>query len=336
MSKKILIISPSWIGDCVMTQPLYRRLRKLHPNCQIDVFAPASTKAVFERMAEVNNIIDNPFGHGALSLRERWRVGRELGQKGYEQVIVLPNSLKSAIVAWATGVKQRTGYVGEGRYVLLNDLHRLDKQTLYLMVDRYTALAHDKLADFRGSAYPVLQIDSAKQQAALNKHQLNQNKPIMILCAGAEFGTAKQWLPEHFAAVARHYLAQNWQIWLLGSPKDHATSEHINTMTDGACVNLCGQTTLGEAIDLLACADGVVGNDSGLMHIAAAVGVKTVAVYGSTDPKHAPPLSDTARLASLNLACSPCVKRECPLGHHDCMKQLLPNKIISLHQELGN
>lgn len=332
MSKQILVISPSWIGDCVMTQPLYRRLHEQHPNCEIDVFAPKWSMAVFERMPEIRHVIENPFGHGALLLRERWRIGRELGQRGYDQVIVLPNSLKSAIIATATGAKQRTGYVGEMRYFLLNDLHQLDKHKLPLMVDRYTALA----GEFSGSSQPRLQIKTENQQAALNAHGLNSSQKIMALCAGAEYGSAKRWLPEHFATIAQHYAAQNWQIWLFGSQKDFDVSEKINQLSGSVCVNLCGKTSLAEAIDLLACADGVVCNDSGLMHLAAAVGTKLVAIYGSSSPTHTPPLSDTAQIATLNLDCSPCFKRECPLGHTDCLRKLLPEQVIAFHRVLGN
>ena len=183
MSHKILIISPSWIGDCVMTQPLFRRLRELNPNCTIDVFAPKWSQAVFERMPEVNEILDNPFGHGALRLRERWNIGRMLGQRGYDQVIVLPGSLKAGLIAWATGIKKRTGYVGESRYLLLNDIRQLDKNVLPLMVDRYTALAHDSQAAFNGqSSQPSFTIQAASQQAALEKHQLNRDKPIVAFC----------------------------------------------------------------------------------------------------------------------------------------------------------
>ena len=334
MTKRILIISPSWIGDCVMTQPLYRRLHEKHPGCRIDVFAPKWSMAVFERMPEISNIIENPFGHGALAFAQRWKTGRSL--QGYDQVIVLPNSLKSVIVAAATGAKQRTGYVGEFRYGWLNDARKLDKQALYLMVDRYTALADEKGETFGGSTFPQLSVCPERQAAALHKYGLTREPNIMALCAGAEFGTAKRWLPEHYAATARHYLAQGWQVWLFGSPKDFEVSESINQMAGSGCVNLCGKTDLGEAIDLLACADGVVANDSGLMHIAAAVGCRVVAVYGSTDPKHAPPLSDTAEIATLNLPCSPCAQRECPLGHHDCMRKLPPEKVIELHRRLAS
>ena len=331
MSHKILIISPSWIGDCVMTQPLFRRLRELNPNCTIDVFAPKWSQAVFERMPEVNEILDNPFGHGALRLRERWNIGRMLGQRGYDQVIVLPGSLKAGLIAWATGIKKRTGYVGESRYLLLNDIRQLDKNALPLMVDRYTALAHDSQAAFNGqSSQPSFMIQAASQQAALEKHQLNRDKPIVAFCPGAEYGSAKRWLPEHFAATAQYYVQEGYQIWLFGSQKDFDIAENIVQLSDNLCVNLCGKTSLAEAIDLLSLADLVVCNDSGLMHVAAAVGCELVAVYGSSSPEHTPPLSDKAKIATLNLDCSPCFKRECPLGHTNCLKDLLPERVIEL------
>ncbi|MFS6937206.1 lipopolysaccharide heptosyltransferase II [Neisseria animaloris] len=335
MAKKILIISPSWIGDCVMTQPLYRRLQELYPDCTIDVFSPKWSMAVFERMPEVNEIFENPFGHGALELKKRIQTGRALGKRGYDQVIVLPGSLKSGLIAAATGIKQRTGYVGETRYLLLNDIRKLDKTALPLMVDRYTALAHPSQADFNGrSSYPAFQIDPASQQAALETHGLNTAKPVLAFCPGAEYGPAKRWPAHHFAELARRYAAKGWQIWLFGSQKDFDIAENINMLSDGLCVNLCGKTSLSEAIDLLACADTVVCNDSGLMHLAAALGRKLVAVYGSSSADHTPPLSDKARIVSLNLDCSPCFKRECPFGHTDCLNKLGPDMVEKAAQEL--
>lgn len=334
MSKKILIISPSWIGDCVMTQPLYRRLHELHPGCTIDVFAPKWSMAVFERMPEISGILENPFGHGALALRERWRVGKELGQRGYDQVIVLPGSLKSAIIAFATGIKQRTGYVGESRYLLLNDIRKLDKAALPLMVDRYTALAHPSQADFNGhSDQPAFQIKPESRQAALSAHGLDLSRPVLAFCPGAEYGPAKRWPAAHFAELGRRYLAEGWQVWLFGSHKDAPIAAEINALSDGLCVDLCGKTTLSEAIDLLSCADSVVCNDSGLMHLAAALGRPLAAVYGSSSADHTPPLSNKAKIVSLHLECAPCFKRECPLGHTDCLNKLLPQQVADA---LGN
>lgn len=325
MSKKILIISPSWIGDCVMTQPLFRRLLKLYPNSVIDVFAPKWSMAVFERMPEVSRIIENPFGHGELELKKRWQVGRELGKKGYDQVIVLPGSLKSALIAAATGIRQRTGYVGESRYLLLNDIRKLNKARLPLMVDRYTALAYPTQEAFNGhSDNPQFTVNPQSQQAALAAHGLNTEKPVLAFCPGAEYGPAKRWPPKHFAELARRYAEDGWQIWIFGSQKDFDIGEEINALCGGICANLCGKTSLSEAMDLLACADTVICNDSGLMHLAAALGRKLLAIYGSSSPDHTPPLSGKAEVVSLNLSCSPCFKRECPLGHTDCLNNLTP------------
>lgn len=335
MSKKILIISPSWIGDCVMTQPLFRRLHELHPGCVIDVFAPKWSMAVFERMPEVREIMENPFGHGALELKRRWCLGRELGRRGYDQVIVLPGSLKSALIAWATGIRQRTGYVGESRYIFLNDIRKLDKDRLPLMVDRYTALAHESQEAFDGkSSFPEFVTDGASRSAALAAHGLNTDKPVLAFCPGAEFGPAKRWPARYFAELGRRYLAKGWQVWLFGSQKDYEIAAEIDALSDGMCVNLCGKTDLSQAMDLLSCADMVVCNDSGLMHLAAALGRKVAAVYGSSSAEHTPPLSEKARIVSLNLDCSPCFKRECPLGHMDCLNRLTPDLIGRAIEEM--
>ncbi len=333
MSIKILIISPSWIGDCVMTQPLFRRLKELHPGCTIDVFAPKWSMAVFERMPEVNEILENPFGHGALELKRRWRVGRDLGRRGYDQVIVLPGSLKSAVIALATGIAKRTGYVGESRYFLLNDIRRLDKERLPLMVDRYTALAHPSQEDFDGhSGFPSFPLMNGGGKF-LSKPLAWILESLFRLLSGAEFGPAKRWPTRYFAELGKHYSAAGWQVWLFGSQKDDEIAEEINCLSDGMCVNLCGKTDLSQAMDLLSLADTVVCNDSGLMHLAAALGRKVVAVYGSSSPTHTPPLSDRAKIVSLHLECSPCFKRECPLGHTDCLNRLYPEKIVQAVEE---
>ncbi len=328
MPPRILIISPSWIGDCVMTQPLYRRLHEHHPGCRIDVLAPKWSMAVFERMPEVERVLENPFGHGALRLRERWRLGKALGRQGYDQVIVLPGSFKSAIIARASGIRLRTGYVGESRYPLLNDIRRLDKAALPLMVDRYTALAYPSQADFQApSPRPSLSITETGRQSALSAHGLHTRQPIAAFCPGAEYGPAKRWPAEHFAELARRYAAAGHQIWLFGSVKDQAIADSINRLSGGLCQNLCGQTSLAEAIDLLSLAGIVVCNDSGLMHLAAALDRPLAAVYGSSSPDHTPPLSPRAAIVSLNLPCSPCFKRECPLGHTDCLNRLSPEQV---------
>nr|AAC44079.1 LPS-heptosyl-2-transferase [Neisseria meningitidis]prf//2211390A heptosyl-2-transferase [Neisseria meningitidis] len=311
-----------------MTQPLFRRLKELHPGCTIDVFAPKWSMAVFERRPEVNEILENSFGHGALELKRRWRVGRELGRRGYDQVIVLPGSLKSAIIALATGsVKGRVMSV-KARYFLLNDIRRLDKERLPLMVDRYTALAHPSQEDFDGhSGFPEFSIDERRREISVETFGLDIGKPVLAFCPGAEFGPAKRWPTRHFAELGKHYLAAGWQVWLFGSQKDDEIAEEINRLSDGMCVNLCGKTDLSQAMDLLSLADTVVCNDSGLMHLAAALGRKVVAVYGSSSPTHTPPLSDRAKIVSLHLECSPCFKRECRWGIPTASTGCIPRRL---------
>lgn len=326
MSKKILIISPSWIGDCVMTQPLCRRLHQFHPGCRIDVFAPKWSMAVFERMPEISRILENPFAHGALQLRRRWQLGKELGRQGYDQVIVLPGSFKSALIARASGIRRRTGYVGESRYPLLNDIRKLDKAALPLMVDRYTALAYPKGVAFEQQPdFPSLSVSPAGRQAALLAHELTPCRSVVAFCPGAEYGSAKRWPPHHFAVLAKHYVAEGYQIWLFGSAKDYQVAEEVQRLSGSLCINLCGRTSLSEAIDLLSLSQLVVCNDSGLMHLAAALGRPLVSIYGSSSPEHTPPLSRHVQIVSLYLDCSPCFQRECPLGHTDCLNQLEPD-----------
>ncbi len=222
-----------------MTQPLFRRLKKLHPGCTIDVFAPKWSMAVFERMPEVNEILENPFGHGALELKRRWRVGRELGRRGYDRVIVLPGSLKSAVIALATGIGKRTGYVGESRYFLLNDIRRLDKERLPLMVDRYTALAHQSQEDFDGhSGFPEFSIDERRREISIETFGLNLGKPVLAFCPGAEFGrqsVGRQGILPSWANTIRRRVGRfgcSVRKKMMKSPKK-------STAFQTACVSIC-------------------------------------------------------------------------------------------------
>jgi len=334
---KILIIAPAWVGDTVMAQPLFMRLKQRFPNSRIDVYAPSWVAPVLARMPEVNEIILNPFGHGQLRLFERLRAARKLRATGYDQAIVLPNSFKSALIPFFAGIPQRTGFVGEMRYGLLNDARPLDAPTYPLLVERFALLAeprHQMLT--RPVPPPRLRVNDNQRDATLLRLHLSSQQPIVALCPGAEYGPAKRWPEAHFGMLAQSLHKHGFQIWLMGSAKDQAIGAAVNTASDDVCHNLCGQTTLDEAIDLLACAQAVVTNDSGLMHVAAALDKPLAAIYGSSSPGFTPPLSDKARIVSLNVACSPCFKRECPLGHFDCMLKLPPERVLALLPTLSS
>lgn len=327
----ILIIGPSWVGDMVMAQTLFMRLREQHPDCAIDVLAPDWSRPILERMPEVRQALSFSLGHGVLDLASRRRIGHSLcGQ--YQQAIVLPNSLKSALVPFWANIPKRTGWRGEWRYGLLNDVRVLDKARYPLMIERFMALAYAPNTPLpQPYPRPQLQIDSNLRQQALERFALDTQRPVLALCPGAEFGEAKRWPAEYYAQIAATRIEMGWQVWIFGSQKDHPVGEAIKaalTEQQGQSLhNLAGTTGLAEAIDLLSCAQAVVTNDSGLMHVAAALGRPLVAVYGSTSPGFTPPLAEQVAIVRLGLDCSPCFERTCRFGHYDCLRQLPPEQV---------
>ncbi len=328
--KKALIVAPAWIGDTIMAQPLFARLHAQSPGLVLDALAPRWVAPVLGRMGEIQAIHDNPFGHGQLDLKGRWRQARELAAQHYDAVYVLPNSLKSALVPWLAGIPRRVGFTGESRYGLINVRHTLDKIALPLMVERFAQLAELPGAPLtRPVAHPVLRSTAAEQQKTLAALGMTRPQRLVAFCPGAEYGPAKRWPATHFAELAKRFAADGYAIWLFGSPKDHAVAEEIGQLAPGLTHNLCGTTTLDQAVDLLALADLVVCNDSGLMHVAAALDRPIVALYGSSSPGFTPPLSNQADILSLELDCSPCFKRTCPLSHLNCLNQLLPDQVYA-------
>ena len=334
---KILIISPAWVGDAVMAQPLFMRLKQRFPNSTIDAYAPPWVASVLRRMPEINVVIDNPFGHGQLRWFDRIKAARALRAHHYDQVIVLPNSFKSALIPFFARIPLRSGFVGEFRYGLLNDARTLDESAYPLMVERFALLAEPAgQVLVRPVPHPRLSTSETQPAATLTKLGLTLTQPVIALCPGAEYGPAKRWPAAHFASLAQALQQRGYQVWLIGSNKDQAIGGSIEQLSNHACRNLCGQTSLDEAVDLLGVALAVVTNDSGLMHIAAALDKPLVALYGSSSPGFTPPLSDKARIVSLNLTCSPCFQRECPLGHLNCLTQLTPERVaVELDQMPG-
>ncbi len=329
-SAKILVVGPSWVGDMVMAHSLFQVLKRQQPQAVIEVLAPPWSAPLLARMPEVERVIAQPLAHGHLELNTRYALGRSLRSENYTQAIVLPNSFKSALIPWWARIPQRTGFLGEWRYFLLNDVRPLNKGTLYRTVDRFVALSAEPSDALAAVPRPYLRVESAQAQATAQRLQLNTERPVLALCPGAEYGAAKRWPQAHYATVARAKIAQGWQVWLLGSRKDAPVGQAIAVLTGKHCENLCGHTQLAEAIALLSLATAVVSNDSGLMHVAAALDKPLVALYGSSDPLFTPPLSDKAQIISLGLACSPCFKRQCPLEHLRCLRDITPEQVLAL------
>jgi len=331
-------------------QPLLMRLKSRDPATEIHVLAPAWSAPLLERMPEVTAIIENPFPHGRFDWAGRKALGRRLASADFSTAYVLPNSWKSALVPFFAKIPERIGYTGEMRHVLLN--RRFQKSVLPRLVDRYAALAGQCDTP---APEPRLSSSPAQQKAARAALDLPEDDSPIIFCPGAEYGPAKRWPLHHFAALAKkvgagpsqadfppvggsepilrargakNFGAGGTGVWVLGSAKDAAAGETIARLSEGAAINLCGRTTLEQAIDLIAGAQAVVTNDSGLMHVAAALGRPMVAIYGSSSPAYTPPLSAHAKVLSLHLQCSPCFRRECPLGHLHCLENLSPEQVL--------
>tara|TARA_R110002072_G_scaffold1369_17_gene11468 strand:+ start:8830 stop:9837 length:1008 start_codon:yes stop_codon:yes gene_type:complete len=332
MSERILIVGPSWVGDMVMSQVLYKLLRQRWADCEIDVLAPPAALPLVTRMGEINRGIRFDLAHGELGLGKRFAFGESLKRNHYTRAIVLPNSLKSAVVPFAADIPIRTGFRGEYRYFLINDMRLMSKRRLPKMIDRFAALGAKPGQLIQDLPYPELMIDKSNLDELLSTLDLTLDRPVLGLCPGAEFGDSKKWPEAHYGNLAKKALAAGYRVWIFGGPGDVKTAESIQLAGGAGCVNLAGKTSLLDVVDLISVCDQVVSNDSGLMHIAAAVGVQTTVVYGSTSPEFTPPLTDSLDIVSLNLDCSPCFKRSCPLKHKNCLNQLLP-EMIPLRRE---
>jgi heptosyltransferase II len=313
---RILVVAPNWIGDALMAQPLLARLHARQAGLRLEVLAPEWIAPVVRRMREVHEVIAAPLRHGALELGERWRLARALRARRYDEALVLPNSWKSALIPFFARIPVRTGYVGEARYGLLN---RTFKHAGEPMRQHYARLAGSE------GPLPDVQLGVSAEEIARAREKFGIGERYVALCPGAEYGPAKRW--PYFASLAPRL---NLPAILLGSPKDADAARDIGGM------NLVGRTSLDEAVALLAGAAFVVSNDSGLMHIAAALGRPQVALFGSSSPLHTPPGSAASRVLWLRVECSPCFERACPLGHFRCMREMTVDTVLAELQHLGS
>ncbi|MBJ7419018.1 MAG: lipopolysaccharide heptosyltransferase II [Rhodoferax sp.] len=319
-----------------MTEPL---LRVLHERGErITVGALPWVAPVYRSMAAVAEVIELPFAHGGLQWSARRAMARQMRGR-FQRAVVCPNSFKSALLPFWAGVPERLGYHGEARYGLLTRrLSNPDKYALPPMVDWYGALADGALPV---DAQPRMQVAEQACQQTMAAQGL-QLKRYFVLVPGAEYGPAKRWPAAHFAALAQQLINKHQlPVLLLGSAKDAEVCAQIastvNAAQPGICHNLAGRTSLQDAIALVAGALAMVSNDSGLMHVAAALGVPQVAIFGSSSPLHTPPLSPLAQVIWLKqdahyqppLDCAPCFARQCPLGHTRCLGDVTVAMVVA-------
>jgi heptosyltransferase-2 len=330
--RRCLVVGPAWVGDMVMAQALFKKLKDLGVD-QLDVFSPPWTQTLLARMPEVDQGLVSPFDHGDWAFRQRVSLGKSW-QNHYDAAIVLPRAFKAAIVPWAAQIPIRLGWLGEMRFKLLTHWKSLDKQKHTRTVDQFLALPDILDSGFSSIQLqlPALTVDFQQQDDLIQKFALDRQRKIVALCPGAEFGAAKRWPVKHYVALANMCIQQGWQVLLMGSPKDQVIAKDIESQVQpNAVINTVGLTKMLEAIDLLALASMVVSNDSGLMHVASALGRPVWALFGPTSPLINPPLSKNAHLIYREpaLACQPCHQRECPLKHQACLDEILPSQVFS-------
>ncbi len=331
----------------VMSSSLLRFLKDQYAvkniNLIIDVLTPAHGQDIYSAMPEVSEILISPFKHGEFCFKARKKLGESLIYKNYDEAIVLPNSWKSALVPYFAKIRKRSGFLGEMRFFLLNNIFKLNKKNkkiLGLMIQRFCLLGLDKLnnlnkknlSNFLKQALPKprLVIPNEWVEEVSNKFLIKQNQPLIILCPGAEYGPAKKWPMEHYASLANSLRLLGFSIWILGSQKDQQDGDEIVLKAPGV-INLAGKTSLKEAMVILNSAHQVITNDSGLMHIRAAFDQSLVAIFGSTSPLFTPPLSNQAHILGVDLYCRPCFERICPKkdeAYMKCLKDLKPELVL--------
>lgn len=339
-AQRILVIGPSWIGDMVMAQSLFMMLRARLPDASIDVMAPGITAGLLKRMPEVDNAVVVDIAHGEFAWGKRRAAARVIRRSdknpGYDQAIVLQRSAKAALIPWLARIPQRTGYRGELRFGLVNDVRTLDKTRYPLKAEHYALLGLTAEGDFLDDIpYPRLAVDTSRQRELVEKLDLDLSRPVVGFAPGAAYGGAKQWPAEYYAQLAGRLDAAGWACWIFGSAADREVAKGMADAAPNHGINLCEATSLTDIADLAALTTRFVGNDTGVMHLASAAAPSVIGIYGPTDPDYAPPLAPESQRLWLSLSCAPCRARVCPLGHNACMRDLSVDDVLALCLEPG-
>jgi len=315
MAQSFLVVGPRWIGDMVLAQSLMMALQARHPGAAVDVVAPPSSLRICERMPEVRDAIPLPVPPGRMDFAARWRLGRSLRGR-YDRAFVLPPAWKAALVPAIASVPVRTGVPTEGRWGLIND----PREAIGSRIEQFAGLLGE------GAPSPRLRVDHARQ--GRRRRELGLAGRLAMVCPGSAFGPSKRWPAERFGAVAAALIARGYTVGVLGSPNEAPLAEQVRAVAPEA-VDLCGPTDLNDAVDLLAAAELAVTNDSGLMHVAAAVGTRLVSLFGPTPTSLSPPTTPDATLVELEMPCRPCIRPVCPLGHRACLDAIAIEDVVA-------
>ncbi len=324
----ILIVPYMWIGDFVRCHSVVKLLRMRFPGRPIDILATTLCAPLADYMPGLRQAIVEDLPRSRLGLARQFKLAKRLEREGYGTALIMPRTWKSTLAPYFAGIPERTGFVGEARFILLNDLRRGERK-LPRMVDRCAALALPPGAKLPSEwPLPELQVGAAEAAAWRQSRGLSaETRPVVALAPGA-VGPSKRWPSAAYAALTRRLLADGLAVWVLGGPGEKLLAGEI--VGDTAARDLTGHD-LRDAILALASAAVAVSNNSGLLHVAAALGTPSIGIFGPTSPWHWGPLNPLAATIETKneLSCRPCHKPVCRLGHHRCMSEIAPDDVIA-------
>jgi heptosyltransferase-2 len=337
MSKKILIVAPNWIGDAVLSLPVVDGCAQFWPKAELTVLARAGVATLFEARESAVRLIGYQRGNGPHRIGNLLGLGWRLRRERFNLALLLPNSLSSAMVTWLAGVPERLGYSTDGRgWLLTQRLEDRRKERGLHQVDYYLGLIHS-LGAYQVDRIPQLKLRSKitdRAMALMEGLGIDKNELLIGVHPGAAYGETKRWFPERFAAVLERLHRSGRRFLLLGGTGEEPLAEQISAEMDHPVINLIGRTTVAEVLALIGRCSLFLSNDSGLMHVAAALNIPQVALFGSTDPQKTAPLNNRAVVIHPeHVGCTPCFKRSCP-EDLECMKAITVEEVAVTAENL--
>jgi len=336
--RRLLIRSTNWIGDAVMTTPAVRAIRNNFPRAEISLLAKPWVVPVFQHSPHVDRIIVYDGNGRHRGTGGKLRLARELRQYRFDAAILLQNAIEAALITWLAGIPCRIGFDTDGRRLLLTHPVRRTREVKTIHQTGYYLAMLAGAGLQPGSPELFLELGAEdRQQAARNLAQwgITDGRRLIGINPSATFGPTKQWFPERFAALADRLQAKyDATIAIFGGPGDRVLGDRIAGAMRKAPIDLCGRTGLGEAMALIAACDLFITNDSGLMHVAAALQVPLIAIFGSTDPVTTGPFRPASRVVKSEIDCAPCLKPQCPLSHMNCMRDITVDMVFTAAGEI--
>jgi len=322
---KILVRATNWVGDAVMSLPALRALRLRYPSAHIAILAKPWVGDLYGREPFCDEVI----AYSPKSLKEKWAAGRALASRGFDMAILLQNAFEAAVVAYAARIPERIGYARDGRSLLLTKAIPVPKPGAHERF-YYLELLHRAGILDRVPESDAIRLDGASAARAVGLERfakLGMGAAIVGVSPGAAYGSAKRWIPEHFSEAASRVASElGAEVAIFGSAAERDVCETVARGVTVPVHNFAGETSLGEYIELAAACTAYLTNDSGPMHIASALGLPTVAIFGATNHVTTGPTGPLARVVRENVECSPCLKRECPIDHR-CMTRVSAERV---------